>query len=238
MITSGRRSTNSFANDLNLSASPAPKRTSDRRLPPSVQPSFVSAPRNAVTSDCAPGPLMALFGHGARSWLSPLSGVQRKSDFGAVRAAFDPERTSQSQSRPVVPARGPDLSRRVADLKRCTSSSIFSAFSSSWMSFDFLGASLRRSLSSSLRTESLFISAIVTYSAPRGVVERRFERSSSARPAGAACPKISVPLRYVNSLELTFACDRSPSSPRSRGLLLGSVLRLVNIDIPQSTLSH
>src|SRR5258706_15785098 len=153
-------------------------------------------------------------------------------------SGFDPERTSQSQSRPVVPDRGPDLSRRVAALKRCISSSIFSAFSSSCMSFDFLGASLRRSLSSTLPTESLFISAIVTYSAPRGVVERRFERSSSARPAGAACPKISVPLRYVNSLELTFACDRSPSSPRSRGLLLGSVLRFVNIDIPQSTLSH
>src|SRR5258706_7195352 len=132
-------------------------------------------------------------------------------------SGFDPERTSQSQSRPVVPDRGPDLSRRVAALKRCIYSSVFSAFSSSCMSFDFLGASLRRSLSSTLPTESLSISAIVTYSAPRGVVERRFERSSSARPAGAACPKISVPLRYVNSLELTFACDRSPSSPRSRG---------------------
>src|SRR5258705_4318686 len=30
---------------------------------------------------------------------------------------FDPERTSQSQSRPVVPDRGPDLSRRVAALQ-------------------------------------------------------------------------------------------------------------------------
>src|SRR6266404_6476035 len=33
---------------------------------------------------------MALFGHGAMSDLSPLSGVKRKLDFGAVRAAFDP----------------------------------------------------------------------------------------------------------------------------------------------------
>src|SRR6266576_6615516 len=41
--------------------------------------------------------LMALFGHGAMSDLSPLSGVKRKLDFGAVRSAFDPERTSQSQ---------------------------------------------------------------------------------------------------------------------------------------------
>src|SRR5258708_40205093 len=36
----------------------------------------------------------ALFGHGAMSDLSPLSGVKRKLDFGAVRAAFDPTRTS------------------------------------------------------------------------------------------------------------------------------------------------
>jgi hypothetical protein len=34
--------------------------------------------------------LLALFGHGAMSELSPLSGVKRKLDFGAVRAAFDP----------------------------------------------------------------------------------------------------------------------------------------------------
>src|SRR6266446_1750605 len=34
-------------------------------------------------------PLLALFGHGAMSDLSPLSGVKRKLDFGAVRAAFD-----------------------------------------------------------------------------------------------------------------------------------------------------
>src|SRR5437773_3325661 len=37
--------------------------------------------------------LMALFGLGAMSDLSPLSGVKRKLDFGAVRAAFDPKRT-------------------------------------------------------------------------------------------------------------------------------------------------
>src|SRR5258706_14809017 len=35
--------------------------------------------------------LMALFGHRAMSDLSPFSGVKRKSDFGAVRAAFDPK---------------------------------------------------------------------------------------------------------------------------------------------------
>jgi hypothetical protein len=34
-----------------------------------------------------------VFGHGAMSDLSPLSGVKRKLDFGAVRAAFDPTRT-------------------------------------------------------------------------------------------------------------------------------------------------
>src|SRR5258707_12748821 len=34
-------------------------------------------------------PLLALFEHGAMSELSPLSGVKRKLDFGAVRAAFD-----------------------------------------------------------------------------------------------------------------------------------------------------
>src|SRR6266404_3014329 len=37
---------------------------------------------------------LARFGHGAMSDLSPLSGAERKLDFGAVRAAFDPERTS------------------------------------------------------------------------------------------------------------------------------------------------
>ena len=39
-------------------------------------------------------PFMALFGHGAMSDLSPLSGVKRKSVFGAVRSAFDPSATS------------------------------------------------------------------------------------------------------------------------------------------------
>jgi len=38
--------------------------------------------------------LMARNGHGAMSDLSPLSGVKRKLDFGAVRAAFDPYETS------------------------------------------------------------------------------------------------------------------------------------------------
>ena len=33
---------------------------------------------------------MALFGHGAMSELSPFSVVERKLDFGAVRASFDP----------------------------------------------------------------------------------------------------------------------------------------------------
>src|SRR5712672_2861480 len=37
--------------------------------------------------------LMAPNGHGAMSDLSPLSGAKRKSDLGAVRSAFDPERT-------------------------------------------------------------------------------------------------------------------------------------------------
>src|SRR5258705_12124927 len=37
--------------------------------------------------------LMALFEPHAMSELSPLSGVKRKSDFGAVRAAFDPTAT-------------------------------------------------------------------------------------------------------------------------------------------------
>jgi hypothetical protein len=34
--------------------------------------------------------LLAPFGHGVMSELSPLSGVKLKLDFGAVRAAFDP----------------------------------------------------------------------------------------------------------------------------------------------------
>src|ERR1700752_5092862 len=40
------------------------------------------------------GLLLALFGHGAMSDLSPLSGVKRKLDFGTVRYANDPSRTS------------------------------------------------------------------------------------------------------------------------------------------------
>jgi hypothetical protein len=35
----------------------------------------------------------ALFGHDQMSGLSPFSGVNRKSDFGAVRSAFDPSAT-------------------------------------------------------------------------------------------------------------------------------------------------
>jgi hypothetical protein len=35
--------------------------------------------------------LLALFGHGAMSELSPLSEVERKSDIGAVRSVDDPE---------------------------------------------------------------------------------------------------------------------------------------------------
>jgi hypothetical protein len=38
-------------------------------------------------------PEVALFGHDPMSDLSPLSGVKRKLDFGAVRAAFDPKET-------------------------------------------------------------------------------------------------------------------------------------------------
>jgi len=35
-------------------------------------------------------PVVALFGLGVMSELSPFSGEERKLDFGAVRAAFDP----------------------------------------------------------------------------------------------------------------------------------------------------
>src|SRR5262245_29859520 len=78
MIASGRSSTNSFANDRILSASPTPQRTSVRRLLPSAHPSFVSAPperrhvrlRSRV-SKChqhadAPYPLRLLRVHGQR----------------------------------------------------------------------------------------------------------------------------------------------------------------------------
>jgi hypothetical protein len=46
--------------------------------------------------------LLALFGHGAMSELSPLSGVKRKLDLGAVRSAFDTERTSHPSYKPVL----------------------------------------------------------------------------------------------------------------------------------------
>ena len=59
-IASGRRSTSSFANVLILSASPAVQRASIRRLRPSVHPSFVSAPRNTASQDCATPSLSAL----------------------------------------------------------------------------------------------------------------------------------------------------------------------------------
>jgi hypothetical protein len=39
-------------------------------------------------------PEVAQNGHGVMSDLSPLSGVKRKFDFGAVRSAFDPNTTS------------------------------------------------------------------------------------------------------------------------------------------------
>src|SRR6476661_9588851 len=39
-------------------------------------------------------PLLAPNGHGRMSDLSPLSGEQRKSNFGAVRSVFDPYRKS------------------------------------------------------------------------------------------------------------------------------------------------
>jgi hypothetical protein len=41
----------------------------------------------------AQGRLLAPFGHGGMSKLSPLSGVKRKLGFGAAKAAFDPEQT-------------------------------------------------------------------------------------------------------------------------------------------------
>src|SRR5258706_15763142 len=58
-------------------------------------------------------------GHGAMSDLSPLSGVKRKLDFGAVRAAFDPKRTLDRDSSPVfwsVPATNPTISCCLDDL--------------------------------------------------------------------------------------------------------------------------
>src|SRR6266436_9800569 len=52
--------------------------------------------RYVLPNATAPHLDSTLFGHGAMSDLSPLSGVKRKLDFGAVRAAFDPERKSGS----------------------------------------------------------------------------------------------------------------------------------------------
>jgi hypothetical protein len=37
---------------------------------------------------------MALFGPAAMSELSPLSGVERKLDFGVLKSGFDPQRAS------------------------------------------------------------------------------------------------------------------------------------------------
>src|SRR5260221_1391820 len=113
----------------------------------------------------------------------------------AVTSDFDPERTSQSQSRPVVPDRGPDLSRRVAALKRCISSSIFSAFSSSCMSFDFLGASLRRSSLSTLPSDSLFISAIVTYYGTHEVDDCSYNRLSLSCLTGSYSLRITMDIK-------------------------------------------
>jgi hypothetical protein len=47
----------------------------------------------------------APFGHGAISELSPLSGVKLKSDFGAVRAAFDQPFSDFAGQRFTTPAR-------------------------------------------------------------------------------------------------------------------------------------
>src|SRR6266404_723508 len=46
--------------------------------------------RYVLPNATAPHLDSTLFGHGAMSDLSPLSGVKRKLDFGAVRSAFDP----------------------------------------------------------------------------------------------------------------------------------------------------
>ena len=44
-------------------------------------------------------PLLALFGHGAMSDLSPLSGVKRKLDSGAVRSVNDPSSCAAASMR-------------------------------------------------------------------------------------------------------------------------------------------
>jgi hypothetical protein len=43
-------------------------------------------------------PEVALCGHAEWAWRCPLPGVERKSDFGAVRSANDPKRTFGSIS--------------------------------------------------------------------------------------------------------------------------------------------
>jgi hypothetical protein len=53
-IASGRRSTNSFANVSILLASPEPQRSSMRRFPPSLHPSFASHPGTPRTKIVQP----------------------------------------------------------------------------------------------------------------------------------------------------------------------------------------
>ena len=54
--------------------------------------------------------LLALFGHGAMSDVSPFSGEERKLDFGTVRSEFDPkaarltERPHAAKTRRLLPA--------------------------------------------------------------------------------------------------------------------------------------
>src|SRR5258708_9618461 len=62
---------------------------------------------------------LALFGHGAMSDLSPLSGVKRKLDFGAVRAAFDPRTDIVRMSSAQIVRRwqwAPEMGRNLAVL--------------------------------------------------------------------------------------------------------------------------
>jgi hypothetical protein len=67
-------------------------------------PPQVQSVRSPSPTARAALPLLARNGHAAMLALSPLSGAKRKSDFGAVRAAFDPCRTSgfaTSNSKPA-----------------------------------------------------------------------------------------------------------------------------------------
>src|SRR5258705_4517172 len=57
------------------------------------QPAALNDVIEATTSE-----FVKVFGHGTMSELSPLSGVKRKLDFGAVRAAFDPQPTLESEA--------------------------------------------------------------------------------------------------------------------------------------------